>query len=84
MARLLGARGRNEPALRSGSCALHEFEPIAEGVEDVNAPKFVERYVGSGRKACAFAGGDYVVDIVDHQCGMSALGGMKVLLNANV
>jgi DNA/RNA endonuclease YhcR with UshA esterase domain len=84
MARLLGARGLNELALRSESCALHEFEAIAEGVEDVDAAKIVERYVGSSRKACAFTGGDYLVDIVDHERRMSALGGMKVLLDANV
>jgi hypothetical protein len=44
--------------------AFHQFEPIAEGVVDVDAAEIVEAGVGLGGKTSAFARGDDIVEAV--------------------
>src|SRR5690348_3701200 len=63
---------------------FHEFETISEGVEDVDAAEAVEGSVGLGHETGAFASGEDGGEVLDHERGMGALGGMKVGLDAEM
>lgn len=78
----VGLRSVCERALWTG--AFHEFEAIAEGIENVDAAEIGEGGIRPGRKARALASSYDLVEIVDHECGVGALGGMEVFLDAKV
>jgi len=68
----------------SYSRAFHLLEPIAERIEDVNATKTVEGGVWLDSDASAFAGSKDGVEIFDDECGMGALRGSEIELDAKV
>jgi hypothetical protein len=67
---------------RAGS--VHQLEPIAEGVEDVDAAKAVEGCVRFGREALALARGNDVVESIHNKSGMRAFRRMEVRFDAKV
>lgn len=68
--------------LRRG--AFHEFQAIAEGIENMSATEIVERCIGLGGKAGAFTGGDDGVEVINDQRGVSAPGRVEIGLDPNV
>src|ERR1700733_6500284 len=73
---------RCDPGLRSG--ALHQFEAVTEGIEDVDAAKIIEGGVGFSEMAGALASRDDIVEIVHNKRWMRALGRMEIGLHAEV
>lgn len=64
--------------------ALHQFEAISEGIEHMDAAEIVERCVGPGRQARAFASRDDFIQVIDHQGRVGSLGGMEIGFNSEV
>ena len=50
----------------------------------MSAAEIVERGIRLGGQASAFAGGEDFVEVVDDECRMGALGGLKVRLDAEM
>jgi hypothetical protein len=63
---------------------LHQFEAVAEGIEDVGAAIAIERSIGLDAEAGALAGGEDVVQGVNDKRWMSTFGRMKIGLDAEV
>src|SRR6266849_5764436 len=73
-------RARRERALE----ALHEFEAVAEGVEDMETAKTAKRNVGLDGGARGFAPREKLIEAFDQQRGMGLLCGMKILFHAEM
>jgi hypothetical protein len=58
--------------------AFHQFDAIAEGVENVRAAEAADRRVGAGGQTRAFACGDDLVEVIDGECGVRASSGVKI------
>src|SRR5713101_1688723 len=66
----------------SSGTAFHEFEAVAEGVENMETAKAAKRNVGLDGSARGFAAREKLIEAFDHQRGMSFLRGMKILFHA--
>src|SRR5258707_14058340 len=87
MARVETGRMGRRSAVSSRSLqnlALHEFKPIAEGVEDVDAAETAEGSIRPGGEPGAFARRENFVESVDDKRRMRALGRVEVRLNAKM
>src|SRR5713226_7645864 len=73
-------RARRERALET----LHEFEAVAEGVENMETTKTAKRNVGLDGGARSFAAREKLIEAFDHQRGMGFLRGMKILFHAEM
>jgi len=61
-----------------GSGDLHQFDAIAEGIEDVRAAVTIYRRVFASRESGALAGQDNFVEVVDDECRMRAASCVKI------
>lgn len=64
--------------LRLRSRALHQFDAIAEGIENVGAAQVADGRVRFCGEPGAFARRNCFIEIVDDERGMRALGGVKI------
>lgn len=60
------------------SCALHQLDAIAEGIEDVRATEVADGRVGACGEASTFACRDNFIEIVHGERGMRAPGGVEI------
>src|SRR5712691_3106513 len=73
-------RARRERALD----ALHEFEAVAKGVENMETAKTAKRNVGLDGGARGFATREQLIKAFDYQRGMGFLRGMKIFFHAEM
>src|SRR5947209_15990120 len=64
--------------------SLHQFEPIAERVEDMHAAESIEGYIGFCGETLAFACGYDLIESIDDECRMCAFCRIKIGLDAEV